>query len=672
MTLDTNTLVKPELLAPAGSLESFNAAIEAGADAVYLGVGELNARLRAKNFSVKTLSFLVNQAKKHRVKIYITVNTLIKQEELPSLLNLLHQLNQLKIDAIIVQDLGLVYLARHYFPDLALHASTQMVIHNSLGMLAAEKLGIKRVVLSRELTLEEITSIREQTKLELEVFIHGALCYSISGLCLASSCLGGWSGNRGRCTQVCRRKFRNERESGFHFSPKDFWAVNHIPVLATLGISSFKIEGRMKRAEYVYKVVSAYRRLLDGQTDVDSAREELLLDTGREKTSFFLSSTAQLDIIVTDRPSGTGIHIGKITDVQKSSVSIETDRRLSPGDRLRVQSPEGEDGKVVKIAQVSRSGSKQILTFASLPGIKKQDHVFYLANKQEKNNQWSKYDPGIKATSFQKTYPKIHKALKSLKIKQDNNNVKNRLFIKIDHLDWLNMVKEIDPDYLVISGDYWFFNELLGSPKRTRYWIQKLVVELPPFIPETELNNYRELVSRLGDLGVQNWMSSHYSHKWLFPETDSVFADTTVWTTNPATQKQLHQDDFKAFTYSLEDDLLNIKTMINPNGIMPLFGYIPLFISRISPTAASERLEDDKGIGFVVKEINGLTYTLDEQPLCLFHRREKLENLGVKNYLIDLSFIHPSRKTIKTLVFDYRQARKTQGTILFNHKSGFK
>lgn len=188
-----NKTLKPELLAPAGSLESFNAAIEAGADAIYLGVGEMNARLRARNFSVKNLSYLVNQAKKNQVKIYVTVNTLVKQDELTSVLNLLFQFQQLKVDAIIVQDLGIVHLARTYFPDLTMHASTQMVIHNSVGLQAACDLGIKRAVLSRELTFDEIKRIKQNSPIELEVFIHGALCYSVSGLCLASSYIGGWS-----------------------------------------------------------------------------------------------------------------------------------------------------------------------------------------------------------------------------------------------------------------------------------------------------------------------------------------------------------------------------------------------------------------------------------------------------------------------------------------------
>ncbi|MBU2646440.1 U32 family peptidase, partial [bacterium] len=235
----------PELLAPAGSLESFNAALEAGADAVYLGVGALNARLRARNFTMDSLAHLLGRAKNSQVRIYVTLNTLVKQEELKSVLDMLYQLQQLEVDAVIVQDLGLAYLAHRYFPALTLHASTQMVIHNRMGLDAMGQLGIKRAVLSRELSFAEVERLQQDTPVELEVFIHGALCYAISGLCLASSFIGGWSGNRGRCTQVCRRKFSSQQDEGYAFSPGDLWAVDHIADFSRIGISSLKIEGRM-------------------------------------------------------------------------------------------------------------------------------------------------------------------------------------------------------------------------------------------------------------------------------------------------------------------------------------------------------------------------------------------------------------------------------------------
>ena len=196
---------KIELLAPAGSTESFLAAIDGGADAIYCGTSLLNARMRAKNFTIPQLSYLVPYAHSRGVKIYITMNTLVKNGELESIFDLLYQLSQLEVDAIIVQDIGLIEIAKNYFPSLSIHASTQMAIHNLDGVEVAEKLGMERVILARELTIDEIGYITRRSNIEVEIFVHGALCYSISGICLASSYLGGMSGNRGKCTQVCRR-----------------------------------------------------------------------------------------------------------------------------------------------------------------------------------------------------------------------------------------------------------------------------------------------------------------------------------------------------------------------------------------------------------------------------------------------------------------------------------
>ncbi len=672
MKQNKNRPVKPELLAPAGSLESFNAAIEAGADAVYLGVSEMNARLRARNFSIKNLSYLVNQARNQQVKIYVTVNTLVKQEEIKSVLDLLYQLQQIRIDAMIVQDLGLAYIARTYFPDLTLHASTQMVIHNSLGLQAAEKLGIKRAVLSRELSLDEINRIKQESPLELEVFIHGALCYSISGLCLASSFIGGWSGNRGRCTQVCRRKFNSEKNTGFYFSPKDFWAVDHIQDLSEIGISSFKIEGRMKRAEYVYNVVSAYRKLLDGKADLEEVKADLLLDMGREKTSFFLKSPETDDIIVSSRPSGTGLLAGKILITDGQSIEIESDLKIQPGDSLRVQNREGDDGVSFTVDSVTFNASNQVISSRTLPIVGLNDQVFLISHKQNKNTHWNKFDENVKATRYQTRYPKAQKILKSLDKLKSSSISEDQLFVKIDNPGWLNILKSINPDFLIISGNCDFFTDLFRNRKQLNYWKNKLVPEFPPFIPETELKMYQKLVSELSDFGVQNWMSSHYSHKLLFPEGDCVFSGSLVWITNQASQLQLIDSGYQGFIYSLEDDLLNIKAMSNANGIMPVYGYIPLFISRIKPPVESSRVEDSKGLGFVVKEHNGLFYTLNDQPACLFHRREKLNGLGMGRFLIDFSFVEPSRKTCKSIFYDYEKGQKTQGTTLFNHKSGFK
>ncbi|HEQ71323.1 MAG TPA: U32 family peptidase, partial [Spirochaetia bacterium] len=218
MKKQTTRSPKPELLAPAGKAESFFAALVAGADAVYLGVQRFNARLRAANFTLPELSRLIPFAHERKKKVYVTLNTALKQKELPAAAQILHVCRTLRVDGLIVADLGLIALARRHFPDLPLHASTQAGIHNSVGAETMRKLGVRRVILARELSLAEVALIRKHTRCELEVFVHGALCYSLSGNCLASSWIGGKSGNRGLCTQVCRRAFRGPTASAPYFS----------------------------------------------------------------------------------------------------------------------------------------------------------------------------------------------------------------------------------------------------------------------------------------------------------------------------------------------------------------------------------------------------------------------------------------------------------------------
>lgn len=196
-----------ELLAPAGTVETFFAALENGADAVYLGLKAFSARAYAANFTLAQVSSLAQVSRQRGCKLYVALNALVKEEERPELMETLGALQEIGPDALIIQDLGVYYLVRQHYPALPVHASTLLTIHNSLGVAQAAAMGFKRVVLARELTLSELAAIRRQTRLELEVFIHGALCYSFSGLCLFSSYLGGRAATRGRCTQPCRRLY---------------------------------------------------------------------------------------------------------------------------------------------------------------------------------------------------------------------------------------------------------------------------------------------------------------------------------------------------------------------------------------------------------------------------------------------------------------------------------
>jgi len=331
-----------ELLAPAGSLGSFFAAFENGADAVFCGLKTFSARAKAKNFSLMELERLVGYAHKHNKKIYVALNTLIKESELPELINVLSELERLLVDGLIIQDLGLYQMAHVYFPGIPLHASTQMVVHNLAGAHQLEKLGFERVVLARELTLDEIFYIGANSGLELEHFIHGALCYSMSGHCLFSSYIDGRSGNRGRCIQPCRRRYHHNHDSGFYFSTSDFSALEYIPALLQAGVVSLKIEGRMKSAEYVASVVSAYRIVLDAakgneKLAIAEAKEKLESAMGRKSSAGFLQGTGGKGIVLEKQKGGIGRIIGKVERIQGKTVSFRLSDTIHVGDRLRIQ-----------------------------------------------------------------------------------------------------------------------------------------------------------------------------------------------------------------------------------------------------------------------------------------------------------------------------------------------
>ncbi len=357
---------RPELLAPAGSFEAFFAAMEAGADAVYTGLKEFSARAKAKNFTLADLDKLTRYAQGEGKRLYVTLNTLVKETELPQLIDTLGALEQIGVDALILQDLAVWKLARDHFPGLELHASTQMTIHNSAGVKMLERMGFSRGVLARELSLAEIAEIRRQTTLELEQFIHGALCFSFSGQCYFSSFLGGMSGNRGRCAQPCRRRHRYRQQQGYYFSTNDLSAIDLLPELEQAGICSFKIEGRMKSAEYVFKVISAYRRVLDATAadrpkQIKAAKQLLKESFGRQPTQGFLPGGQPNDIAIPSVKGATGRFLGEVTRVQGGEISFKSKDALQLGDRLRIQPASDKAGTAFTIRrlQLGKRGVKQ-------------------------------------------------------------------------------------------------------------------------------------------------------------------------------------------------------------------------------------------------------------------------------------------------------------------------
>ena len=273
-----------ELLAPAGSMEAVSAAVQNGADAVYMGYGDFNARRNAKNFSPEEFAAAVSYCHLRGVKVYLTLNTLLTDRELPEGAKVAAQASELGVDAVLVQDLGVLRMLRQAAPDMPVHASTQMTVHNLAGVLTCAELGMTRVVLSRELSADQIAYICEHSPIEIEVFAHGALCMCYSGQCFLSSVIGGRSGNRGLCAQPCRLKYGwGDKADAYPLSLKDMSLAGHLQELRKMGVACVKLEGRMKRPEYVAVVTSIYARAIrEGREPTARELEQLAAAFSRQ------------------------------------------------------------------------------------------------------------------------------------------------------------------------------------------------------------------------------------------------------------------------------------------------------------------------------------------------------------------------------------------------------
>ena len=338
---------KPEVLSPVGSMASLYAAIEGGCDAVYLAGKLFGARAFADNFSNEELIFAINYSHKYGVKVYVTTNTLVYDSEIPAFIKYIEFLYTNNVDAIIIQDIGMFDLVHKTFPDLEIHISTQMHIHNQEGVELVKSLGASRVVLARETPIDLVKKIRSIPDIELEIFVHGALCISYSGQCLMSSLIGGRSGNRGTCAQCCRQPYElfcNDikiSKDNYLLSTRDLCTIEHIGELIEAGVDSLKIEGRMKRPEYVYLVTKLYRKAVDSYIETGKVQvtEEEINDLkkifNRNYTKGFLFNTSNDKFMNTFRPNHMGVKVGNVLSVDKNRVRIRLLDDLNLNDGIR-------------------------------------------------------------------------------------------------------------------------------------------------------------------------------------------------------------------------------------------------------------------------------------------------------------------------------------------------
>ena len=356
-----------ENLAPAGSMEALERAVAAGADAVYLGYAAFSARAGAGNFDSAQLAQAVDYCHLHGVRVHVTVNTLIKDGELAEVGEVLSLLNRLRVDGVLVQDLAVADMLRTRFPDLPVHASTQMALHNVSGVRFARTLGCVRVVLARECGLDAIRDAAREG-LEIEVFGHGAQCVGVSGECLFSSMLGERSGNRGRCAQPCRLPYTYRGKTAAWLSPRDVCLRDDLPALAEAGVASVKLEGRLKRPEYVAVTAASYRKAIDslenGHFAKAGADERLALRQMFNRGDFmrgYAMGAEDAAVIYPERVNHLGVPLGKIERVERGFARFTPLLALHDGDGLQLRAEGAPDQDMIYSGKEIPAGQEALL-----------------------------------------------------------------------------------------------------------------------------------------------------------------------------------------------------------------------------------------------------------------------------------------------------------------------
>ncbi len=550
-----------ELLAPAGTLEVFETAVECGANAIYIGAPAANARALAKRFTLEECAAMAAYAHERGVKIYVAMNALLKDSEISDAVRLLSFFTEIGIDALIIQDLGLLFLAQRYFPELPLHASTLLGAHNSLAVRQFGDMGFARVVVAREMRLDEIAAAG-CSAVELEAFVHGAMCFSYSGLCMFSSFLGGKSGLRGRCSQPCRRRYawqndKKGRAAGYLFSMNDLQGLNFIERLCEAGITSLKIEGRMRNRQYVEQVVTAYRLVLDNPDDNKSMVEaENMLATamGRNTSGGYFVRRDHARLICAQHSGNIGLFIGRAAAVDKQGrAMIKLRKDLMVGDRLRVHLEKSGERASFTINEMWRDGlavagasagdkikiplpleasagdgiykvdSKESRAKAVRRLVMQPDKFKNLVRRCQAKQQINDLCKNL--CTVDKKMPRRHLTPKHKFVRHYKAAVPITWWLKIDDLNMLRKLPaNIQPDRIIITLSVKTLRQfkkqsIPGVLQRSLIWA------LPPVILEAEIKFYYEAVIRLADSDFTDWQISHLSQiKLLQMAADKIAA----------------------------------------------------------------------------------------------------------------------------------------------------
>ncbi|MBO5690995.1 MAG: U32 family peptidase [Spirochaetaceae bacterium] len=696
-----------ELLAPAGNVEALDAAIGEGADAVYLGLKSFNARSRSTNFAWNQFEAAVQSVHRQGKKIFVTVNTVSEEREMERLYRFLAYLEKIGPDAIIVQDFGVIRMVQEFFPKLTVHSSTQMNVASAKAVNLLSKQGVSRVVLARELDLDEIKHIRQNTSAELEVFVHGALCVSESGLCLFSSYLGGKSANRGMCTQACRRIYTAEGsdnlEQGYFFSPGDLQLVEKIPDLVMAGVDSFKIEGRMKSAEYVGSVTAAYRYVLDHwQEDkkgaIATGQRILSTDFARAKTSFWYDFKSTEDEKVAEnvlnphQAGGTGIYLGTI-------------------DKMRTVKPKQEEGEEPAPAVVMatlRGGNYDPDPGDSIRLHRKDDtgRSSYKVKvvEQEDNNRWidipEGFTPGdpvylLQTKSMSKRYKHVlpdnlspfrrqpgNQELPILDLtpvaKGELSYFPEGLYVQVSTVKDLFAVQGESPVRVILELNSETKRDLLEKKVVLPFSKKQVFISLDPFCAASQEDELALTLDALVEMGYKGWVVNNLAHIGMLKgKGTNLIAGPYLYTFNRWAASWLENQDIGAFISPLENSRKNLEATfeshLRSRILVPVFAYPALFRMRFKlPDSYDFTFFSDKeGMTFKALSTRDGSFVMPENPFSIVDKVQVLKSAGFNRYLIDMSKTHVQKKHFKQIVAAMLKKQVLPETSNFNWKDGF-
>ena len=676
---------KVELLAPAGSPEALDAAIGEGADAVYLGLRSFNARMRTTNFAFNQFEAAVYACHNNSRRVYVTVNTVFEERESDRIYQLLEYLASVGPDGIIVQDAGVAKIAHDHFPSLPLHASTQMNIASVAGCNQLSRAGFKRAVLARELSLEEIRQIRQYTSLELEVFVHGALCISASGLCLFSSYLGGKSANRGQCTQACRRLYESETGKGYYFSPDDLELIEYIPDLIMAGVDAFKIEGRMKSAEYVGAVVSAYRLMLDnyekdGEKAMLKAKAILQSDFARRKTSFFISGKPE-DYIHPEQSGGTGIALGRIRDARtidgKRWALINSREGLAERDSVRIHRKDDSGRITTKILAIRYEVNGMLLL---LDVDWRQNDELYLIQTASMTRSHKPVLPK-NLNRFHK-FPSNHTAPRPAISRLDGRKLEISFepgnYILVGKVAHLHAALTFRPKKAMI-----LFNKLNAETMRLEekslpFKRDRLILWLDPYLAESDSTWLSAELDYWLEKGVSLVILNNQAHFSMLRGKKVIsIAGPWLYTFNKWALAYYIEQGVQAFIPPYEisrQDLYRLTEYLPAQFFAPIvFAYPDLFRIRadLSRKYDNAKFMDREDNSFRLIGKRDYSVVVPDRPFSLTDLVPNLKKQGFRRFIVDLSNAEPSKGLYRDIARAIEQGSPLPNTTRFNWKDGF-